>query len=147
MLYEVITLYQQAERARLAPLLQQHLGIARAEDVALVRNTSEANAIVIQGLDLTADDDVVIWSQNHHTNNRSWAYRAQRDGFALRVVDLDADPANDDQLIRPFLSALTPRTRVVSFSHLSNTSGLRLPAAGLVITSYSIHYTKLYDLI
>jgi isopenicillin-N epimerase len=124
-------LYQQAERAKLGPLLQRHLGIGRAEDVALVRNTSEANAIVVYGLPLTADDEVLIWSQNHHTNNRSWAYRAQRDGFTLRAVDLVTDPTDDEQLITAFVNALTPRTRVVSFSHISNTSGLRLPAAGL----------------
>ncbi|TJY60820.1 aminotransferase class V-fold PLP-dependent enzyme [Sinimarinibacterium sp. CAU 1509] len=124
-------LYQQTERAALGPMLERHLGIAHKEDVALVRNTSEANSIVVNGLPLTRDDEVLLWSQNHHTNNRSWAYRAQRDGFAIRVVDLPTDPVDDTALIAPFLSVLTPKTRVVSFSHISNTSGLRLPAAAL----------------
>ncbi len=124
-------LYQQTERAALGPMLKRHLGITDSEDVALVRNTSEANSIVVHGLPLSSDDEVLLWSQNHHTNNRSWAYRAQRDGFAIRVVDLPADPVDDPSLIAPFVNALTPRTRVVSFSHISNTSGLRLPAAAL----------------
>lgn len=124
-------LFLQTELARLRGLLAQHLGLADGRDVALVRNTSEANATVVNGFDFAPDDEVVLWDHNHHSNNRSWGYRRARRPFVCRVVQLPEQPRSEQELIEPFLAALTPRTRVVSFSELSNISGLRLPAAAL----------------
>ena len=104
---------------------------AEADEVALVRNTSEANNIVNNGLDLKAGDEVVIWRQNHPTNNVAWRVRAQRRGFSLREVEVPPNPTNPDELIRPFREALSPRTRVLALTHASNVSGLLLPVREL----------------
>ncbi len=124
-------LFLHAELPRLRVQLSAQLGLKDPDDVALVRNTSEANACIIQGLHLQAEDEVVLWNENHHSNLRSWAYRAERTGFHCRSVHLPADPVRDEELIEPFLAALQPRTRVVSFSAISNVSGLRLPVEAL----------------
>ena len=104
---------------------------AEADEVALVRNTSEANNIINNGLDLKAGDEVVIWRQNHPTNNVAWKVRAQRRGFSLREVEVPSNPADPDELIRPFREALTPRTRVLALTHASNVSGVLLPVREL----------------
>lgn len=104
---------------------------AEADEVALVRNTSEANNIINNGLDLTAGDEVVIWRQNHPTNNVAWKVRAQRRGFSLREVEVPPNPSGPDELIRPFREALTPRTRVLALTHASNVSGVLLPVPEL----------------
>ena len=104
---------------------------AEADEVALVRNTSEANNIVNNGLDLKAGDEVVIWRQNHPTNNVAWKVRAQRRGFSLREVEVPSNPSGADELIRPFREALTPRTRVLALTHASNVSGVLLPVREL----------------
>lgn len=104
---------------------------AEADEVALVRNTSEANNIINNGLDLKAGDEVVIWRQNHPTNNVAWKVRAQRRGFSLREVEVPPNPSDPDELIRPFKGALTPRTRVLALTHASNVSGALLPVREL----------------
>lgn len=104
---------------------------AEADEVALVRNTSEANNIINNGLDLKAGDEVVIWRQNHPTNNVAWKVRAQRRGFSLREVEVAPNPSDADELIRPFREALTPRTRVLALTHASNVSGVLLPVREL----------------
>lgn len=104
---------------------------AEADEVALVRNTSEANNIINNGLDLKAGDEVVIWRQNHPTNNVAWKVRAQRRGFSLREVEVPPNPSDPDELIRPFREALTPRTRVLALTHASNVSGVLLPVREL----------------
>ena len=104
---------------------------AEADEVALVRNTSEANNIINNGLDLKAGDEVVIWRQNHPTNNVAWKVRAQRRGFSLREVEVPSNPSDPDELIRPFREALTPRTRVLALTHASNVSGVLLPVREL----------------
>jgi selenocysteine lyase/cysteine desulfurase len=102
-----------------------------ADEVAIVRNTSSANATVVNGLDLGPGDEVVLWDQNHPTNNISWEVRARRAGFAVRRVSTPAFPESADALLEPFAEAIGARTRVVSFSHVSNVSGVALPAERL----------------
>jgi len=105
---------------------------ADPDEIAITRNTSEGNNSVVNGLDLGPGDEIVIWDQNHPTNNVAWDVRARRWGYTVTRVSTpfgaEADP---DTLIAPFLEAITPRTRVLAFSHVSNVSGTALPAAAL----------------
>ncbi len=48
------------------------------EPLALVRNTSEANNIINGGLSLGRGDEVLLWDQNHPTNNVAWDVPASR---------------------------------------------------------------------
>ena len=106
------------------------LGVGE-DEIALVRNTSEANNTVNNGVPLGAGDEVVIWDQNHPTNNVAWEVRAARFGIVVRRVSLPSGPASIEALIDPFAAALTDRTRVLSLTHVSNVSGIRLPVREL----------------
>ncbi len=118
------------DRETARELIARQVG-AHADEIALVRNTSEANNIINNGLDLGAGDEVVLWDQNHPTNNVAWAVRARRSGFSLRSVTVPAKPTGLDELVEPFRTALTPRTRVLALTHASNVSGVRLPVREL----------------
>ncbi len=48
--------------------LAAHLG-ADPSEIAITRNTSESNNTVVNGLTLGRGDEVVLWDQNHPTNN------------------------------------------------------------------------------
>jgi isopenicillin-N epimerase len=120
-------------RARFDPMRDEaraevagYLG-ADPDEVALVRNTSEANNIVIGGLDLGPGDEVVIWDQNHASNSVAWDVRAQRRGFSVRRVATPPDPQDPEALLAPFLAAMGPSTRVLALTHVSNVTGARLP--------------------
>ena len=111
----------------------EHLG-ADTDEIALVRNTSEANSTVITGLSLGAGDEVVLWSENHPTNNVAWDVQAERLGFDVKRVATPGfpnGPDSPDELAALFLDALTDRTRVLAVSHLSNYSGVLLPVEQL----------------
>ncbi|HEX7719127.1 MAG TPA: aminotransferase class V-fold PLP-dependent enzyme, partial [Woeseiaceae bacterium] len=103
------------------------LGVS-ADELAIVRNTSEANNIVVQGLPLEAGDEVLLWDQNHPSNGVAWDVQAARNGSIVRRLSLPLAPASPEELVQTFRKAITPKTRVVSFTHISNVSGLRLPA-------------------
>ena len=124
-------------RAKFGPLLDKsreavasQLGVT-ADEIALVRNTSEANNVVNAGLPLRAGDEVVVWDQNHPTNNVAWEVRGARYGLAVTKVATPAAPSGVDELVEVFGRALTPRTRVLALTHVSNVSGLRLPVREL----------------
>ncbi len=114
-------------RTKMAKLL----GIDNSDDIAFVRNTSEANATIINGLKLKSQDEVIIWDQNHATNNRSWGYRSEQQPFNCKLVILPELNLSEEGIIKSFTQKLTSNTRVVSFSHLSNLSGLTIPAKKL----------------
>ena len=117
-----------ADQARAA--LAQYVG-ADPGEVAIVRNTTEGNNQVITGLDLGPGDEVVIWDQNHPSNAEAWDVRSRRSGFTVRRVTTPEKPASTAALIEPFLEKMADRTRVLAFSHVSNISGVALPATEL----------------
>jgi selenocysteine lyase/cysteine desulfurase len=65
----------------------EHIGVS-PDEIALVRNTSEANNVVNNGVQLAAGDEVVLWDQNHQCNNAAWDVRASRFGFKVKRVTL-----------------------------------------------------------
>jgi selenocysteine lyase/cysteine desulfurase len=117
------------------------LGI-KVDEVALVRNTSEANNIINAGISLKAGDEIVIWEQNHPTNHVAWAVRAERYGVVVRTVSVPAQPTRIDELIAPFEEAISRRTRVLTVTHVSNVSGLKLPIRELaqLCQSRGVHF-------
>lgn len=123
--------FVQGEIATAREACARMLNLKTSDDLAFVRNTSEANAVIVNGLDLAPDDEVLLWDQNHATNYRSWHYRHQQTPFKVRSFSLPENPESAAQIIAPILAGLSPRTRVLSFSHLSNISGMRLPAEAI----------------
>ncbi len=116
------------ERARQA--LAAHVG-ADPVEIAITRNTSESNNTVVNGLTLGPADEVVIWDQNHPTNNTSWEVRAERMGFTVKKVATPPSPQSSEELVSVFADALSRNTKVLSFTHVSNVSGVQLPAKAL----------------
>ena len=125
---------QLREDARAA--LARYLG-ADADEIAIVRNTSAANATVVNGLDLGSGDEVLLWDQNHPTNSTAWDVRSARYGYTVKRVSTPPQPTTAQELLDPFLAAITSRTRLVSFSHASNISGVMLPARDIVEVAHS----------
>ena len=124
-------------RARYGELLEtlrgrlaRYLGAA-PDEIAIVRNTSEANNIIVGGVPLSAGDDVVVSDLNHPTNNVAWDVRARRFGYTVRRVSFAETPGSEEQILSAFRSALSSRTRVLSFTDVSNSTGVRMPTKAL----------------
>ena len=100
-------------------------------EIAITRNTTEANNIIVNGLDLGAGDEVLLWSENHESNLSAWRVRARRRGFSVREVETPAGTLSADLLRERFLENLTASTRVLAVSHVSNISGIGLPMKSL----------------
>jgi selenocysteine lyase/cysteine desulfurase len=115
-------------RKKSIDLLSQFVG-AGADEIGITRNTSESNCNIVHGLDLKAGDEVIVWDQNHPSNRESWMNQAKRTGFTVIKVSVPAQPSSTKELIEPFAKAITANTRLISFSHISNLSGIALPAA------------------
>ncbi|HZA91522.1 MAG TPA: aminotransferase class V-fold PLP-dependent enzyme [Gemmatimonadales bacterium] len=104
---------------------------AAPDEIALTRNTSEGNSVITNGLNFKPGDEIVIWDQNHVTNNEAWDIRAKRFGLKIVRVALPRQPESDEQVVDLFAKACTDRTTVLTFTEVSNVSGLKLPAKKL----------------
>jgi isopenicillin-N epimerase len=81
------------------------------EEMAITRNASEANEIMIFGLDLKRGDEVVVTNQNYGRMITSWQQRERREGIVLKQVSFKVPPPSDSYLVEQFRAAITPRTR------------------------------------
>ena len=98
------------------------------EEIGITRNTSESNNIVVNGFDLKTGDEIILWDQNHPSNGLAWEQRAKRYGFSIKKVSVPDNPKTVEDLVKPFRDAVTNKTKLIGFSHISNTSGIALPA-------------------
>ena len=101
------------------------------EEIVITRNTSESNNLVSSGLDLRAEDEVLLFSDNHPSNDVAWKEKARRHGYRVKVVDTVNPHPGAEYYIDAVKKALTPRTKVLAFTHLSSTVGDLLPAREL----------------
>jgi selenocysteine lyase/cysteine desulfurase len=114
---------KEATRKALAEFLR-----VTPEEIVITRNTSESNNLVSNGLDLKAGDEVVIFSDNHPSNNQAWQEKAKRFGFSVAVVEQKNPHPGAEYYLDAFTRAMTPRTRVLAFTHFTNTVGDLFPA-------------------
>ncbi len=107
--------------------IAEYMG-ALEDEIAIVRNTSEANSIIVGGIELAAGDEVIVFDQNHPTNRVAWDVSASRYGFSVKRIGIPSPPESVDAVLEAFRSAISSKTRVLAFSEVSNTSGVRIPA-------------------
>lgn len=111
-------------------LLADFLG-ATAEEIVITRNTSEANNLVSSGVTLGPNDQIVLYADNHPSNLAAWREKAKRYGFKITVVPNVNPHPGADHYIDAFRQALTPRTKLIAFTHVTNSVGDMLPAKEL----------------
>ena len=112
-----------AARARVA----RFLNAAKPSEVVLTKGTTEAINLVASTwgvANLSRGDEIVITTAEHYSNLLPWRALAQRVGARVVVVDVDDQGRLDIGLIS---RALTSRTRLLAFSHVSNVLGLANP--------------------
>ncbi|HKJ21707.1 MAG TPA: aminotransferase class V-fold PLP-dependent enzyme, partial [Gammaproteobacteria bacterium] len=112
--------------ASLRVQLRALLNAPSSDDIALVKNTSEALSFVAHGLDWRAGDNVVIPDQEFPSNRVVWESLAPQ-GVEVRQVNLSRGDSPEAALT----AAVDRRTRLVSVSSVQYGTGLRLDLATL----------------
>jgi len=102
------------------------------EEMAITRNASEANEIMILGLDLRKGDEVIITNQNYGRMITTWNQRVRRDGIVVKSISFKVPPPSMQYVVDQFRQAITPRTRVIELTHITNLTGQILPVKEIV---------------
>ena len=102
------------------------------EEMAITRNASEAQEIMIFGLDLKAGDEVIVTNQNYGRMLTTWRQRARREGIVLKEISFKVPPPSQQYLVDQFKAAITPKTRVIEVTHITNLTGQIMPVKELM---------------
>jgi selenocysteine lyase/cysteine desulfurase len=126
---EPLTGYQQLKEIR--ALFAEFIG-AGVDEVALTLNATMGMSFLANGLDLAAGDHIVTTDQEHGGGIGGWQLRAKRHGVVVTQVPmLPAFSKGPEGVVNAFAAAMTPRTKVVMFSHITSGLGALLPAQEL----------------
>ena len=98
------------------------------DEIALVRNATEGNNYIANGVDMKAGDEVLTTDQEHPGGIHPWNMKAKRYGIVVKKVTLPLPPKSPDEVLNLFSEAITPRTKVIFFSHITTVTGVVLPA-------------------
>lgn len=101
------------------------------EEIVITRNTSEANNMVSSGLELKAGDEVIVFADNHPSNLNAWNEKAKRFGFTVITIPQVNPHPGMEHYVAAYTKAITPRTKVLTFTHLSSSVGDLFPAKEL----------------
>ena len=97
------------------------------EEIALVRNTSEAMEILLMGMDLKSGDEVLTTTQDYGRMRTTLGQRERREGIQINYISIPTPANSDEELVEAFRNAITPKTRMILMSHQINLTGQIMP--------------------
>ena len=116
---------EQYENAR--KIVQRFINAKLPNEIIFVRNATEGINLVAStyGIkNLKKGDEILISRAEHHANLVTWQQLAIKNGAKLEYFDLDEDGGFN---LDKFLSKLTPKTKFVAFTAMSNVLGTVFP--------------------
>lgn len=121
------------------------LNAASANEIIFVRGTTEGINLVAKSFGeqfLSAGDEIIISHLEHHANIVPWQQLAQKKGVKLRVIPVDDD---GQILLDEYQKLLSPKTKLVSFTQVSNALGTVTPAKQIIDIAHSAGAKVLLD--
>jgi isopenicillin-N epimerase len=118
---------------------------ADVNEIALMHNTTEGMSFVANGLDLKAGDEILMTFHEHPGGYHPWALKAKRHGVVLKQLKFPLPLTDPATVLNMFSDAMTPRTKVISFSHTTYQTGTMMPAKQLCALARSRGILSLVD--
>jgi len=130
---------QKAEATR--EVLAALLGCGPAQ-IAFTGNATDGTNLVLAGLAWQPGDEVITTDEEHEAINHPLLYLQKSRGIRMRRVQVSPDP----ELMRARVEAVvSPRTRLLAFSHVTCETGTRLPVAELCAWARERHLLSMVD--
>jgi cysteine desulfurase/selenocysteine lyase len=121
------------------------INAARKEEIVFTRNATEAINLVAYTFGrerIRAGDEIVLSIMEHHSNVVPWHFLRERQGAVIKWAPVDDD---GNFLMEEFERLLTPRTRMVAITHMSNMLGSVVPVKEVVRRAHARGIPVLLD--
>jgi cysteine desulfurase/selenocysteine lyase len=125
--------------------VRRFLNAGSTDEIIFTRGSTEAINLVAQcygGMVLREGDEVVLSIMEHHSNIVPWHFHRERRGVVLKWAPID-DRGNF--LLDEFERLLTPRTKIVALTHMSNVLGTIVPIEEVVRLAHARGIAVLVD--
>src|SRR6201996_9646917 len=97
------------------------------EEIAVDRNATEALNTIIYGLPLQRGDEVIGTRQDYPHMVSAYRQRALREGIVYKQLSFDFPIENDEQIVKAYADAITPKTKLIHVTHIINWVGQIMP--------------------
>lgn len=97
------------------------------DEIAVNRNATEALNTIIYGLDLKRGDEVVGTKQDYPHMIQAYRQRELREGVVYKQLSFDFPIENDEQIVKAYEAAITPKTKLLHVTHMINWVGQTMP--------------------
>lgn len=115
------------------------------EELAVNRNTTEALGTFTWGIDLKRGDEIVMTRQDYPNMIHAWKQRELREGVRINWINLTLPFDNDEGVMKAYIDATTPKTKIWHITHLLTWTGQILPAAKLCAEARKRNITTIVD--
>ena len=102
-----------------------------SEEIAIVRNASEAMEILLLGVDLKSGDEVVTTTQDYGRMRTTLDQRRRREGIDIKYITIPVPAKTDEEMIEGFRRAISAKTRMILMSHQINLTGQIVPVKAI----------------
>ena len=117
---------QWENKKKIADKLAAMLGCS-GDELIITRNTTESLDMIIGGFPWKAGDEAVFAEQDYGAMQDMFRQVSERNNVVLRKVSVPNHPANDDEIVNLYASAITDKTRLLMVCHMINITGQILP--------------------
>lgn len=114
--------YLKASRIALANFL--HCG---ADDIVYVTNPSYAVNIIAKSFDLNPGDEILTTNLEYGACDRTWKYYCNKYGATYKQQKIRFPLESKEDFISQFMEGINAKTKLIFLSHLTSSTGLRLP--------------------
>ena len=137
------TATQRFEEAR--EITRRFLNAPHADQIIFTRNATEAINLVASSfgaLEIGEGDEIVLSIMEHHSNIVPWHFHRERKGAVLKWA-----PISDqgELLLDEFERLITPRTKIVAITHMSNVLGTVVPIKQVIEIAHAKGVPVLVD--
>jgi cysteine desulfurase / selenocysteine lyase len=111
--------------------VRRFLNAGSVDEIIFTKNATAAINLVAEsfGDKIGAGDEIVLSILEHHSNIVPWHFHRERQGAVLKWAPI-AD--NGELLLDEFARLLTPRTKIVAITHMSNVTGTLVPVREII---------------
>ena len=125
--------------------VRNFLGASQVEEIIFTRGTTEAINLVAESfgdMNIQEGDEIILTMMEHHSNIVPWQKLQQEKGAIIKVI-----PINDrgEILLEEYEKLLTPRTRIVAITQVSNVLGTINPVRTMIEMAHKYGACVLID--
>lgn len=108
----------------------EYLGV-QSSDLALTDSTTMGTALVINGLSIRPDQEMLTTTYDYYSTHTSLKYKASRTGATVKEIPLyrDIHTVSEDEMVETLIKGIGPKTRLVTATWVHSSTGLKVPVA------------------